>query len=69
MPIQKVSPPTLNSDGLTCFSPLSSEDVHTPVVSNCATNCFLDLIPSSLLQNISQNILPFLTTLINFSLN
>ena len=28
MPIQKASPPTLTSDGLTCFSPLSSKDVH-----------------------------------------
>ena len=54
MPIQKAPPPTLTSDGLTCFSPLSSQDVLT-------------LVTSSLLQNISHDILPFLTTLINSS--
>ena len=69
MPIQKAPPPTLTSDGLTCFSPLSSEDVLTLVMSNWATTCSRDPIPSSLLQDISHNILPFLTTLINSSLS
>ena len=67
MPIQAAPPPTLTSDGLTCFGPLSSGDVYTLVVSNHATTCSLDLIPSSLHQDISHNILPFLTTLINSS--
>ena len=68
MPIQKAPPPTLTSDGLICFSPLSSEDVLTLVMSNCATTCSLEPVASSLLQNISHDILPFLTTLINSSL-
>ena len=55
MPIQKAPSPTLSSDGLTCFSPLSSEDVLTLVTSNRATTCSLDPMP-------------FLTTLINSSL-
>ena len=37
---------TLTCIGLTCFSPLSSEDVLTLVMSNCATACSLDLFPS-----------------------
>ena len=37
-------------------------------MSNCASTCSLDPIPSSILQNISHDILPFLTTLINSSL-
>ena len=69
MAIQKAPPLIFTSDGLTCFSPLSSEDVLTLVTSNNAPTCSLDLIPSSLLQHISRDILPFLTTLINSSLN
>ena len=38
------------------------------MTSNCATTCSLYLIPSSHLQNISHDILTFLTTLINSSL-
>ena len=68
MPTEKVPSPTLTSDGLTCFSPLSSEDVLTLVMSNRATTCSLDQIPYPLLQNISHNILPILTSLINSSL-
>ena len=68
MLIQKAPPPALTSDGLTCFSPLSSEDVLPLVTSNRTTTCSLDPIPSSLLQNISHDILPFLITLINSSL-
>ena len=60
--------PTLTSDGLTCFSPRSSEDVLTLVTSNRASTHSLDPIPSSLFQDISHNILPFLTTLVNSSL-
>ena len=66
MPIQKAFPQTLTSDDLTCFSPLFS--VLTLVITNHATTCSLDPIPSPLLQYISHNILPFLTTLINSSL-
>ena len=65
MPIQKAPSPILTSDGLTCFSPLSSEDALTPVMPNQATTCSLNPIPSSLLQNFSHDILPFLTSLIN----
>ena len=64
MPIQKTSPPTLTSDGFTCFNPLSSEDVYTLVTANHTATCSLDPIPSSF-QNISHNILPLLATLIN----
>ena len=60
--------PALTSDGLTCFSPLSSEDVLTLAMSNRATTCSLDLIPSFPLQIISHDILLFLITLINSSL-
>ena len=67
MPIQK-APLTVTSDGLPCFSPLSSEDVPTLVTSNCASTRSLDPIPSPLLQDISHDILLFLTTLINYSL-
>ena len=68
MPIQKAPLPTLTCDGLTCFSPLSSEDAHTLVTSNPATTCSFEPISSSLLQNISHDVLLFLTTLINSSL-
>ena len=37
-------------------------------MSNWTTTCFLDLIPSSFLQDITHDILSFLTTLINSSL-
>ena len=67
MPIQIAPSLTVTSDGLPCFSPLSSEDVLTLVMSNCASTRSLDPIPSLLLQNISHDILPFLTTLINSS--
>ena len=68
MSILKAPSTTLTSVGLTCFSPLSSEDVHILVMSNHVTNCSLDPIPSTLLQDISNDILPFLTSLINSSL-
>ena len=68
MPIQNATSPTVTFDGLPCFSPFSSKDGLTPVKSNCVSTCSLDQIPSPLLQNISHDILPFLTTLINSSL-
>ena len=68
IPIQKAPSLSITSSGLTCLSPLSSEDIHTLLMSNHATTCSLDPIPSSLLQDISHDILPFLTCLINSSL-
>ncbi|KAK0133336.1 hypothetical protein N1851_031154 [Merluccius polli] len=53
---------------LTHFTPLFPEDVHKLVMSNHATTCPLDPIPSSLFQAVSSDILPFLTPLINSSL-
>ncbi|KAK0148707.1 hypothetical protein N1851_010942 [Merluccius polli] len=53
---------------LTHFTPLSPEDVHKLVMTNHATTCPLDPIPSSLFQAVSSDILPFLSTLINSSL-
>ena len=70
VPIQKAPTPNFTSEGLTCFSCLSSEGVHTLVVSNHATTFPLDPIPFSLLQNISHDILPFPPFLpINFLFN
>ena len=40
MPIQKAHPPTLTSDGLTCFSPHSSDDSQTSDVYNIFTIYF-----------------------------
>ena len=50
------------------LQPSLLEDVLTLVTSNRANTCSLDPIPSSLLQNISHEILPLLTTLIKSSL-
>ena len=63
MPIQKASPTALTSDGLTWFSPLTSEDVHRSVPPPVPLNRFPP--PFS---NTSHGILPFLTTLIKSSL-
>ena len=55
--------------GFSSFSPLSPDEVLKLIKSNRATSCPLDPIPSSLLQTISPDLAPFLTTLINSSLS
>ena len=56
------------SSVFTQFSPLTSDEVNKTITSNQATTCPLDAIPSSLLQDVSSDILPFLTSIINSSL-
>ncbi|XP_064880117.1 uncharacterized protein LOC135573865 [Oncorhynchus nerka] len=53
---------------LTSFSPLSPDDISRLVTAGRPTTCPLDPIPSSLLQTISGDLLPYLTSLINSSL-
>uniref|UniRef100_A0A674ELL9 Reverse transcriptase domain-containing protein n=1 Tax=Salmo trutta TaxID=8032 RepID=A0A674ELL9_SALTR len=53
---------------LTSFSPLSPDEILRLVTAGRPTTCPLDPIPSSLLQTISGDLLPYLTSLINSSL-
>ncbi|KAM9502270.1 uncharacterized protein ACWYII_000138 isoform 1-T1 [Salvelinus alpinus] len=53
---------------LTSFSPLSPDEISRLVTAGRPTTCPLDPIPSSLLQTISGDLLPYLTSLINSSL-
>uniref|UniRef100_A0A673XAH1 Reverse transcriptase domain-containing protein n=1 Tax=Salmo trutta TaxID=8032 RepID=A0A673XAH1_SALTR len=53
---------------LTSFSPLSPDEILRLVTAARPTTCPLDPIPSSLLQTISGDLLPYLTSLINSSL-
>ncbi|XP_076850097.1 uncharacterized protein LOC143499240 [Brachyhypopomus gauderio] len=58
--------PTLNS--LASFSPLSSDKIHKLLTSSNPTTCPLDPIPSTLFQNMSRELLPFISAIINNSL-
>ena len=58
------SPPCLPS-----FSPLTDTEVSQLLLSHRPTTCALDPIPSSLLQAITPDILPFITSLVNSSLS
>ncbi|KAM9540266.1 uncharacterized protein ACWYII_038363 [Salvelinus alpinus] len=53
---------------LSSFSPLSPDEISRLVTAGRPTTCPLDPIPSSLLQTISGDLLPYLTSLINSSL-
>ena len=53
---------------LSHFSPLSPEETLSLVTSNRPTTCSLDPVPSTLLQSVAPELLPFLTHLINASL-
>ena len=57
-------PPSFSS-----FTPLSPDEVIKLIKSNRPTSSPLDPIPSTLLQTISPDLAPFLTTLINSSLS
>uniref|UniRef100_A0A8C5B8I2 Reverse transcriptase domain-containing protein n=1 Tax=Gadus morhua TaxID=8049 RepID=A0A8C5B8I2_GADMO len=63
-----ILPPPIPSSVFTQFSPLTSDEVNRIITSNHATTCPLDAIPSSLLQDVSSDILSFLTSIINSSL-
>ena len=54
---------------LPSFSPLTDTDVSQLLLSHRPTTCALDPIPSSLLQAIASDILPFITSLVNSSLS
>ncbi|XP_076848845.1 uncharacterized protein LOC143496560 [Brachyhypopomus gauderio] len=68
VPVPTVSPPT-PPFSLTSFSPLSAETVLQLLTSSSPTTCPLDPIPSTLLQTISHELLPFISTIINNSLS
>ncbi|KAM9455123.1 putative RNA-directed DNA polymerase from transposon X-element isoform 2-T3 [Clarias gariepinus] len=51
------------------FSNLLSDEVQQIISSSNPTTCSLDPIPSTMLQAISQDILPFTTTIINHSIS
>ncbi|MEL7079446.1 MAG: reverse transcriptase family protein [Cyanobacteria bacterium J06582_2] len=53
---------------LSHFSPLSPNEVLNLVTSNRPTTCSLDPVPSTLLQSVAPELLPFLAHLINASL-
>ncbi|MCJ8746228.1 hypothetical protein PDJAM_G00139370 [Pangasius djambal] len=65
--------PTLHTEdspshSLTQFSKLTTEE-NLQIISSCnPTTCPLDPIPSTILQTISQDLLPFITTIINGSI-
>ncbi|XP_064164210.1 uncharacterized protein LOC135239463 isoform X2 [Anguilla rostrata] len=61
--------PTPPSPCLSTFSPLTDSDVSQLLLSHRPTTCALDPIPSSLLQTITPDILPFVTSLVNSSLS
>ena len=54
---------------LPSFSPLSDTEVSQLLLSHRPTTCALDPIPSSLLQAITPDILPYITSLVNSSLS
>ena len=54
---------------LPSFSPLTDTEVSQLLLSHHPTTCALDPIPSSLLQAITPDILPFITSLVNSSLS
>ena len=65
------TPPTrllLSAPCLSSFSPLTDTNV-SQLLSHHPTTCALDPIPSSLLQAIAPDILPFVTSLVNSSLS
>ncbi|KAG5857228.1 hypothetical protein ANANG_G00017120, partial [Anguilla anguilla] len=51
------------------FSLLTDSEVSQLLLSHRPTTCALDPIPSSLLQAITPDILPFVTSLVNSSLS
>ena len=61
-------PPSVPSPCLPSFSPLTDTDV-SQLLSHRPNTCTLDPIPSSLLQAIAPDILPFITSLVNSSLS
>ncbi|KAI4886911.1 hypothetical protein NFI96_008689 [Prochilodus magdalenae] len=67
------APPSINphplATNLTCFSSLSTDDVLQLLESSNPTTCPLDPIPSTLLQSISLDLLPFISSLMNCSLS
>jgi len=63
-------PPTsFSSPSLSCFTPLSPNQVLSLVTSARPTTCALDPVPSHILQAIAPDLLTFLTHLINSSLS
>ncbi|KAI4891458.1 hypothetical protein NFI96_024367 [Prochilodus magdalenae] len=64
-----INPHPLATKSLNCFSSLSTEDVLQLLESSNPTTCPLDPIPSTLLQSISLDLLPFISSLINCSLS
>ncbi|KAI4882600.1 hypothetical protein NFI96_005499 [Prochilodus magdalenae] len=64
-----INPHPLATNSLTCFSSLSSDDVLQLLESSNPTTCLLDPIPSTLLQSISLDLLPFISSLMNCSLS
>ncbi|XP_064208140.1 uncharacterized protein LOC135263731 [Anguilla rostrata] len=63
------SPISVPSPCFSTFSPLTDSDVSQLLLSHRPTTCALDSIPSSLLQTITPDILPFVTSLVNSSLS
>ncbi|XP_064181317.1 uncharacterized protein LOC135249730 [Anguilla rostrata] len=63
------SPLSVPSPCFSTFSPLTDSDVSQLLLSHRPTTCALDPIPSSLLQTITPDILPFVTSLVNSSLS
>ncbi|KAG5839959.1 hypothetical protein ANANG_G00210920 [Anguilla anguilla] len=63
------SPLSVPSPCFSTFSPLTDSDVSQLLLSHRPTTCALELIPSSLLQIITPDILPFVTSLVNSSLS
>ncbi|XP_037391519.1 uncharacterized protein LOC119262643 [Pygocentrus nattereri] len=68
VPIPSTRPHHLILDPLGCFSSLSTDAVLQLIKSSNPTTCPLDPIPSALFQSISEDLLPFITFLINESL-
>ncbi|KAG5838068.1 hypothetical protein ANANG_G00219870, partial [Anguilla anguilla] len=59
------SPISVPSPCFSTFSPLTDSDVSQLLLSHRPTTCALDPIPSSLLQTITPDILPYVTSLMN----
>ncbi|XP_037388705.1 uncharacterized protein LOC119262025 [Pygocentrus nattereri] len=68
VPTPSTRPHHLILDPLDCFSSLSTDAVLQLIKSSNPTTCPLDPIPSALFQSISEDLLPFITFLINESL-
>ncbi|XP_072530520.1 uncharacterized protein, partial [Salminus brasiliensis] len=66
-PLSRHCPPPPSS--LTCFSPLSTDDLLHLLTSNNPTTCPLDPVPSPLFQTVAPNLLPFISSIINSSLS